>query len=439
MYRDPYGGISTVTNDPAHDSDPALSGDTVAWVKYGSFGSEIWLGRPDWALPELTVEEPLANTLLGGSPGDAALVKGTAADDTGVAEVRISFDGETTWHRASFDSGLGTPSATWHFDWPLPAEDYVAHELQFEVRDAAGRNFIPETGIRTVYVDTIAPRLGLFCLNTGDPISYSQLVLVTLEAFDASPQVEASLNNLGYSPSDWSGRRRLFTWRLEPGPGLRTVQVRLGDSAGNLSGPWTASVTVEQGPFRDVTPGHPQSLAIYSLRAAGIVHGYTTSSGSEFRPEDNLLRAQFAKMICGALGLLPTEDMTSPFLDLGRDDPADLYPHQYVAAAYAAGITTGTSATLFSPWASITRAQLVTMTVRALQARAPGALADPPPSWTGALGAFDATHGPTMRLAEYNGMLEGMAGFGPSWNPWAKASRGEAAELLFRMIMILEM
>lgn len=45
----------------------------------------------------------------------------------------------------------------------------------------------------------------------------------------------------------------------------------------------------------------------------------------------------------------------APFTDLDPDDPTNLYPHEYVAAAPAAGITNGTRATTFSPWADISR------------------------------------------------------------------------------------
>jgi hypothetical protein len=46
------------------------------------------------------------------------------------------------------------------------------------------------------------------------------------------------------------------------------------------------------------------------------------------------------------------------------------------------------------------------------------------------MGDFDADHGPTLRIAEYNGLLDGLQGYGPDWDPWAGATRGEAAQIL---------
>ena len=437
VYRDHEGWVSTITDDPAPDSWCALAGDVVAWLKGTGAGAEVWLARPDMAFPEVTLEAPLPGAVLGGSPGGAALIHGTATDDLAVASVRISTDGGATWHAAVFDAGAGTTFATWHWDWPLPPEDYVPHEVQVEVRDVAGRTFIPAAGTRTVYVDTVAPHLVSLLLNGGAATSFAETVMVKLVVEDGSPEVEVSLRNAGGA---WDGRRerpREFPWALAPGLGLRALEVEACDAAGNVGGPWPASITVEQGPFRDVTPGHDYALPIYALQGAGLIHGYEIPGGWEFRPENRLWRAQFAKMICGVLGVAVTEDLTSPFRDLGPDDLADLYPHEYVAAAYAAGITVGTGPTAFSPWTEITRAQLVTMAVRAAQGRAPGALAEPPAEWPGTLGAFDATHGPTMRIAEYNGLLGGVVGFGAGWDPWAPASRGEAAEVLFRMWWML--
>ncbi len=40
------------------------------------------------------------------------------------------------------------------------------------------------------------------------------------------------------------------------------------------------------------------------------------------------MRAQFAKIICGVLGLKVTEGSIPPFSDAGPNDPATLYPDE---------------------------------------------------------------------------------------------------------------
>jgi hypothetical protein len=42
-----------------------------------------------------------------------------------------------------------------------------------------------------------------------------------------------------------------------------------------------------------------------------------------------------------------------------------------------------------------------------------------------------------MRTAEWNGLLAGLEGFGRTWNPWADASRGDTAQILFQLMSAL--
>jgi len=205
--------------------------------------------------------------------------------------------------------------------------------------------------------------------------------------------------------------------------------------AGDTNGVYDVFVVdrgVESPPitFIDIAAS-PYRPAIEHLAAAGIVSGYPVGDRWEFRPGNALWRAQFAKMIVGALGLTVEESMTSPFTDLGADDLADLYPHEYVAAAYAKHITTGKTATTFGPYLDLTRAQLISMVVRALDQEQPGTLLTPPAGWTGILPASDPTHGVNVAKAEYNGLLAGIALSG--WDIWAKAARGETAQVLDTM------
>jgi len=39
-----------------------------------------------------------------------------------------------------------------------------------------------------------------------------------------------------------------------------------------------------------------------------------------------------------------------------------------------------------------------------------------------------------MRIAEYNGLLTGLQGFGMGWDPWPAASRGECAQILWNVL-----
>jgi len=196
--------------------------------------------------------------------------------------------------------------------------------------------------------------------------------------------------------------------------------------------------------FIDVPPGRDYHDAIYGLRDAGIIDGYKLDGTWEFRPDNTVLRAQFAKMICGVMGLTVVEDdwpnPSVPFTDLGDDIlPGagvvdSLYPHEYVAICAHNQITLGKTPTTFDPWAYITRAQVVSMIVRAVDRLYPRLLTTPPPGYGGSLGDFYPEHGQNMRIAEFNGLLTGLLGFGRTWDPWSAASRGETAQMLWNLM-----
>jgi hypothetical protein len=201
------------------------------------------------------------------------------------------------------------------------------------------------------------------------------------------------------------------------------------------------AAAIEAMDFSDVNPQHPYYDAIEGLYWAGVVDGYDTPQGKMFRPEAKVLRAQFAKMILGSLeyevGEYEWLDAHRPFEDFERDDLEKLYPHDYVATAFRLGITTGKTDTTFQPFVDISRIQVITMVVRAARSNRPAAVMEPPAGWTGYLAAYysDPNHGENVRTAEYNGLLDGLVGMGPNWDPNATASRGEAAQIMWNLYM----
>ena len=189
--------------------------------------------------------------------------------------------------------------------------------------------------------------------------------------------------------------------------------------------------------FPDVPQGHDYYTAIEGMAARQIIGGYGDGT---FGPGEPVLRAQFAKMIDGTMGLQVTEGglPLPPFTDMGSNDPTSLYPHDYVAAAFWANITTGTTATTFAPWVSISRAQMITMAVRAANSLKPSVLDPVPADFHPTIPFFSDIHSPTMNQAESNGLLAGLVGFSSSWDPSAEATRGECAQVLWNLINKME-
>lgn len=203
---------------------------------------------------------------------------------------------------------------------------------------------------------------------------------------------------------------------------------------------WSFTTAAGGGPggitFTDVPPGHPYYDAINDLASRGIIGGY---GGGRFGPGDPIRRQQFAKMIVGTLGLpvqetdFPNPDM--PFTDLGADDLTDLYPHEYVAVCARNAITLGKTPTTFDPYSYITRYQVISMVVRAADGRRPGLLVAPPAgfgTWRG-----DSVHGANAARAEYNGLLSGLSL--SALNPYGNMSRGEVAQILHNLIVLLSL
>jgi endonuclease YncB( thermonuclease family) len=194
--------------------------------------------------------------------------------------------------------------------------------------------------------------------------------------------------------------------------------------------------------FPDVPGNHPYGEAIGELRALGIVEGRLDG---RFWPGEQVLRAQFAKMIVGTLSVTVEEDdPPAPFTDLGPDDPLKLYPHEYVAAAYYLGITKGTTATTYSPWRDIRRAQVISMVVRALDRLYPFLLEEPPAGFAGSWGDFYPEHGKNALKAEWNELLWGLGRPGPHGagdlsrlDPWGSMPRGEVAQVLYNLLPLV--
>lgn len=110
--------------------------------------------------------------------------------------------------------------------------------------------------------------------------------------------------------------------------------------------------------FADVSSTSWASGVIKSMAAKHIIEGI---SGTEFQPQGEVTRAQFAAMITRALGLKAASP--SAFADV---DPG-LWYAEAVAAVNEAGIVFGRSKEAFAPNERITREEMAVMIVRAYE------------------------------------------------------------------------
>ncbi|MBU5211648.1 S-layer homology domain-containing protein [Heyndrickxia oleronia] len=110
-------------------------------------------------------------------------------------------------------------------------------------------------------------------------------------------------------------------------------------------------------PFKDVKDGYWSTQYINSLYAAKLVNGYEDGT---FKPEGNVTRAEFAKLVVDAYGLTLTNAAT-PFTDV----KAGNWATPYIQTAYANGLIKGVTASKFDPSAPIKRGDLAILLHRA--------------------------------------------------------------------------
>lgn len=195
--------------------------------------------------------------------------------------------------------------------------------------------------------------------------------------------------------------------------------------------------------FLDKGGSDPFYENVAHLLARGVVGGYEIPSGSGlwfFKGENDVTRAQFAKMIMLAIGMHTTSidnEGHPTFADVSLL-PAD-YPYDFVEEAATLGIVGGFTDGTFGPYKAITRSQLVAMIVRG--ARAAG---KPLPAYTGHEQVFadvpvshlfykdimTAYTADILSGTKVNGVLY--------FQPYSKATRNHVAKMTDNLIGCME-
>ena len=403
---DSSGGARKITNDPLDDYGPQVSDGYVVWMRESATD------------PANLVDVMLYDTRTGVT---------TRVTSEAERYRSIGIDaGRVFWQQGPWGSAV------------VGIYD-IAKATTAIVTDASNKYFVSMGGNKVVWSDGNGP--------SSDVYVYDLVTRTTTRLSDNSV-VDAFALTDGRLVAWWtaSGTNTVNVYDCvtghttqfgTPGVPISSPQLDLGRVVWAAGQEATSEVyTVAFPMFDDVPAANVYFRAIQGLAERRLISGYTVSRGAtEFRPANPVLRAQFAKMVSGALRLQPYETMAlPPFTDLGPDDPNDLYPHEYIAAVYNAQITFGITPTKFSPFTTISRAQAVTMVYRGVQKLYPGLLATPPAGYLGSLGNFSAAHQKAMQALEFNGVLADVQGFGPKWSPWADASRADLAQILWAIM-----
>lgn len=164
----------------------------------------------------------------------------------------------------------------------------------------------------------------------------------------------------------------------------------------------------------------PNDAYFYEAVKWAVKNGITTGVGNDlFAPEQPCTRAQIVTFLWRAAGSPEPKGAASGMSDVVSGS----YYEKAVAWAIENGITTGTTATTFSPDATCTRAQAVTFLARALKAKAASAaeFSDVP---------TDSYFADAVAWAAANGVTEGIGGglFGSDND----CTRGQIVTFLYR-------
>ena len=161
------------------------------------------------------------------------------------------------------------------------------------------------------------------------------------------------------------GRDQTFTITPDQGYAVSDVQID-GESVGavtsytfeNVRKAHTIAVSFAKvKAFVDVPAGSYYEDAVNWAVENGITQG---TDDTHFSPDDVCTRAQMVTFLWRAAGSPKVEDGKNPFVDV----KADAYYYDAVLWAVEKGVTSGTSATTFSPDATVTRGQTVTFLYR---------------------------------------------------------------------------
>ena len=214
----------------------------------------------------------------------------------------------------------------------------------------------------------------------------------------------------------WSGN---FSWNLD-GTGLTDpdgyADMSAAEILADLFG--DAETQPNQKGFNDVKSGDYFYDAVNWAVEKGITTG---TSATTFSPNASCTRAQIVTFLWRASGSPEPKTASNPFTDVA----ANAYYCKAVLWAVENGITTGTSATTFSPDAPCTRAQGVTFLWRANGSKAATAAA----SFTDV--ASDAYYAPAVAWAAEQNVTGGVGN--GLFSPDTTCTRAQNVSMLYRL------
>ncbi len=237
----------------------------------------------DGIAPASTITSPATGSVYNlSSPGSVA-ISGAASDNAAVSSIQVSTDGGDTWNTATC-SGCPGSNVTWTYNWSLPTETVITHNILSRATDTSGNVETPGAGITvtnsrvrpTVSSTTPANSTAGVTINSSVTINFSENVdcnSVTISSVTISP-------NNGWTKTSCSGSQAIFT----PSNQSRTstaYTVTVGTGVTDTTGNAMAS----QYQFSYTTATFTQSLSIVPTSGTDTSDGKFTLSNVQINDE----------------------------------------------------------------------------------------------------------------------------------------------------------
>ncbi|MFS0869398.1 S-layer homology domain-containing protein [Paenibacillus xylanilyticus] len=193
-----------------------------------------------------------------------------------------------------------------------------------------------------------------------------------------------------------------------------------------------AALSVEQ-TFADLANVQWAKKAMEALAARGVIDTGASEDTRQLQPKEAMTRGTYVQWLVTALGLnaLPGNAMPgNAFSDVSGEAPY----YEAVTAARSLGITSGTGDGHFMPEATITRQEMMTLTVRALGA---AGLLESESTTADSLAQFRDASAIRSYARDSVAMLVHLgivSGYNGEVKPLAEATRAESATLLYAMM-----
>ncbi|MFC9708397.1 S-layer homology domain-containing protein [Paenibacillus sp. NPDC056933] len=291
-------------------------------------------------------------------------------------------------------------------------------------KDVKGKEIASVRLIRTVLPQTVANQLGK---------QYGVQFELHLDGHEWPLGSELTLH-LPYKSAQAALQERIVAFAID----ARGVATPLPQSHYNAnSGEVIFSVTSPTGnyvvmsvehTFADLSEVQWAEKAMKALAVRGVIDAEANGHFRQLHPKADMTRGQYVQWLITALGLNTSSG--NAFTDVSAEAPY----YEAVSAARSLGITSGTGDGRFIPEATITRQEMMTLTVRALGA---AGLVEPESASEDSLAHFRDASMIRSYARDSVALLVNLGivgGYNNEVKPLAHATRAESAALLYAMM-----